>query len=46
MADIRIHRYSVDDPNDLEELLARRARSGTDISRGSRGDVPHPKRNV
>ena len=25
MADIRIHRYSVDDPNDLEELLARRA---------------------
>ena len=25
MADIRIHRYSVDDPDDLEELLARRA---------------------
>ena len=25
MADIRIHRYSVDDPADLEELLARRA---------------------
>ena len=25
MPDIRIHRYSVDDPADLEELLARRA---------------------
>jgi hypothetical protein len=25
MADIRIHRYTVDDPADLEELLARRA---------------------
>jgi len=25
MADIRIHRYSVDDPADIEELLARRA---------------------
>jgi hypothetical protein len=31
MADIRIHRYSVDDPADLEEFLARRAELVTAI---------------
>ena len=31
MADIRIHRYSVDDPDVLEELLARRAEMITAI---------------